>query len=68
LEDISIDTNYKGRNLVVNINAILMEFGKINNCYKIVLECADHNIKFYEKIGYILKGKNLVWYRSESKL
>lgn len=28
----------------------LKEIGIANDCYKILLDCADHNVKFYELV------------------
>jgi len=35
---------------------VLKEFGKLHDCYKILLDCADHNVDFYEKVSTILYG------------
>jgi len=41
---------------------ILKEFGALNNCYKIIVDCADHNIKFYELVSFHFVKKILVWF------
>ena len=48
----SIDSNYKGRRLVVKLIGLLKNIGVLHDCYKILLDCADHNVKFYEMVSY----------------
>jgi glucosamine-phosphate N-acetyltransferase len=39
------------------------------NCYKTILDCAEHNVKFYEKCGFKLKEVQMVIYaETASKL
>ena len=33
-----------------------------NNCYKVILDCAEHNVKFYQKCGYEYKGAQMAKY------
>jgi len=34
----------------------LTEYAKEQECYKVILDCAEKNVKFYEKCGYESKG------------
>jgi hypothetical protein len=34
----------------------------------VLLDCADHNIPFYELLGFKLKERCMCWYRNESRL
>ena len=37
----------------------LIEFGKEKECYKIILNCKDHYVGFYQKMGLIKLKKCL---------
>ncbi|CDW77906.1 glucosamine 6-phosphate n-acetyltransferase [Stylonychia lemnae] len=50
IEDVNVDSTYRGNNLGVRMINILKEISCLNNCYKIIVDCADHNIKFYELV------------------
>ncbi len=61
IEDIIIDEEYRGK----GIGKMLIEYLKsmCNECYKIVLYCANHNIEFYEKLGFIKKDNCMQLYK-----
>lgn len=40
----------------------LTELAKKKNCYKIILDCKETNIPFYEKIGFQQKGSQMSKY------
>ena len=53
IEDVIISEKYRGKgygNVLIKklVDIGLNEFG----CYKIILNCLDHNTKFYEKCGF----------------
>ena len=53
IEDVIISEKYRGKgygNILIKklVDIGLNEFG----CYKIILNCLDHNTKFYEKCGF----------------
>eukprot|EP00347_Sterkiella_histriomuscorum_P006848 403351205 len=68
LEDVNIDVSLKGKGLGMKLIKVLKEIGMLQNCYKIILDCADHNISFYELNGFKLKERCMCWYRNESRL
>lgn len=35
----------------------LFDIAKNNGCYKVSLQCRDHNVAFYEKCGYAVSGR-----------
>ena len=43
IEDIVVDKTYRGKSLGLRIIHLLMDLGKVNDCYKIILDCEDHN-------------------------
>ena len=57
---IIIDKEYRGLQLGKNLINRLVSFG-LNDwkCYKVILNCLDHNIKFYEKCGFQVTGAEL---------
>jgi glucosamine-phosphate N-acetyltransferase len=48
---VNVDPSYKGKRLGLKMIKILKEIGILNNCYKIVLDCEDHNIEFYKLVS-----------------
>jgi len=39
-----------------------MKIGKAAGCYKVILDCAEKNIGFYEKCGFKRKEVTMAWY------
>jgi glucosamine-phosphate N-acetyltransferase len=57
IEDIIISQNYRNMGLGKTIIEKLIEIGKNEfKCYKIILNCLEKNIGFYEKCGFINVG------------
>ncbi|CCK70597.1 glucosamine 6-phosphate N-acetyltransferase KNAG_0E03390 [Huiozyma naganishii CBS 8797] len=52
IEDISVSENYQGKSLGKHLIAHLSNVGRDAGCYKVILDCAEKNIGFYEKCGY----------------
>ena len=47
----NVDPTYKGKRLGIRLIKTLKEIGLLHNCYKIVLDCEDHNIEFYKLVS-----------------
>lgn len=62
IEDIVVDSNSKGLGIGKQIVNYLTNLAKENNCYKVILNCNDHNIGFYQKCGYQKKETQMVKY------
>jgi glucosamine-phosphate N-acetyltransferase len=62
IEDIIIDNNYRNLKLGKKLIDKLIFIAKENNCYKIILNCNDDNILFYEKCGFIKKENQMALY------
>jgi len=62
IEDIVINSNYRkyslGKMLIDHIKNECKEL----NCYKIILDCSDNVIGFYEKCGFTKKGNQMALY------
>lgn len=57
IEDVVIDENYQGKGYGKFLINKLVEKAKKFKCYKIILNCDEKNIRFYEKAGF--KKKNI---------
>lgn len=62
IEDIVIDTRYRGRGYGKILIDHLVEFSKSMNIYKIILDCSEDNVTFYEKCGFSNKGVQMGMY------
>lgn len=56
IEDIVTDANYRGQGLGKYIIEKLIDIAQYRNCYKVILDCEEHNIPFYIKCGFKSKG------------
>ncbi len=52
IEDIVVNSEYRGKSLGLRLINVLTQLGKASGCYKVILDCSDKNIPFYEKCGY----------------
>jgi ribosomal protein S18 acetylase RimI-like enzyme len=60
LEDVVVDESMRGCGLGKKLLEIAE--GECSECYKLILDCSDENIKFYEKCGYEWKGNQMARY------
>lgn len=62
IEDVVVDSNYRsygvGRKLVNEAIRLSKEY----KCYKVILDCNDSNVGFYNKLGFEVKGKEMAVY------
>ncbi len=56
IEDIVVDSNYRGLGIAQNILERLKEYGKVNKCYKVILDCDKDLVGFYEKNDFQVLG------------
>tara|TARA_B100000212_G_scaffold230753_1_gene175392 strand:+ start:4001 stop:4438 length:438 start_codon:yes stop_codon:yes gene_type:complete len=56
IEDIAITENYRGKGIGKLILKNLIRKAKEESCYKLVLECKENKLGFYEKIGFKKSG------------
>lgn len=56
IEDVVVHHNYRksgiGKLLIDNC----VKIAKQRGCYKVILDCDEHNVKFYEKCGFRTHG------------
>ena len=62
LEDIVVHKDYRKLNFGRFIIDQLTFLGRVNGCYKILLDCSEKNVPFYEKCGYTRKGAEMACY------
>jgi glucosamine-phosphate N-acetyltransferase len=62
IEDIVVSEKHGGKGLGKSIIIYLTKFAENNGCYKTILDCANHNITFYEKCGYKLNCVQMAKY------
>jgi glucosamine-phosphate N-acetyltransferase len=56
IEDLVVDEKYKGQGIAKELLAYTIQIAKDKNCYKVILDCKEELIPFYEKNGFISKG------------
>lgn len=52
IEDVVVHKDYRGMKLGKKILEYMINKAKIFDCYKIILDCDEKNVKFYEKCGF----------------
>ena len=51
IEDIVVSEGYRGKHLGKRMIELLKKIATLNGCYKVILDCGQHNVGFYEKVG-----------------
>lgn len=62
IEDVVISQNNQGKGLGKKIIEYCVKFAKENTCYKVILDCDDNNVVFYEKCNFERKGNMMTKY------
>eukprot|EP00741_Cyanophora_paradoxa_P020804 tig00021312_g20083.t1 len=62
IEDVVVDETYRGKNLGKCVIDELVSVAKAAGCYKVILDCADKNVPFYEKCGFKLHEVHMSQY------
>jgi glucosamine-phosphate N-acetyltransferase len=62
IEDVVVDEAIRGHQLGKRIIRFLTDCAKDANCYKVILDCSEHNVGFYEKCGYSRKSVQMAKY------
>lgn len=65
IEDIVVDTEYRGLGIARGILNRLAEVSYRNNCYKVILDCADELVGFYSKLDFVKKGSQMAHYMED---
>ena len=52
IEDVVVDANLRVKAVGKSLVKKCIEFANDKDCYKIILDCSDDNVPFYEKCGF----------------
>jgi len=62
IEDVVVNSTYRGKQLGKRVIDQLVHIGGQMGCYKIILDCSEKNISFYQKCGFATKEYQMVKY------
>eukprot|EP00898_Chlorokybus_atmophyticus_P007887 jgi/Chlat1/809/Chrsp104S01267 len=62
IEDVVVDYSVRGKNFGRRLVEELTQLAKQHGCYKVILDCSDHNIEFYTKCGFQQMGAQMAVY------
>lgn len=62
VEDVVVDSTYRGLRLGLRVIEALMAAAQELGCYKVILDCSEDNVPFYEKCGLTRKEVQMVKY------
>jgi len=62
IEDVIVDNECRGKGLGKLLVQKCIDYARTHNCYKIILNCSDENIPFYEKCGFSKKENEMALY------
>jgi len=65
VEDVVVDSVYRGQHLGQRLIEALIQASKAAGCYKIILDCSESNVSFYEKCGLRRKEVQMVLYLNQ---
>jgi glucosamine-phosphate N-acetyltransferase len=63
VEDVVVDPAYRGKHLGLVVVAELLRVAAARGLYKVILNCNDRNVPFYEKLGFVRKDNQMAIYR-----
>lgn len=63
IEDIVVDSEQRGKNLGKILLKALKELANQLGCYKVILDCEEGKVQFYEKCGFKEKGTQMAFYK-----
>lgn len=52
IEDVVTDPNYRGKGVALQILHSLCNVAASQSCYKVILDCSDKSVAFYENRGF----------------
>src|SRR5262245_5973477 len=52
IEDVVTRKEYSGHGIGSALVQKCVDVARKENCYKVILDCSQHNIPFYEKVGF----------------
>ena len=67
IEDICIIPEYQGKGYGKKMIEKLIDISKINECYKVILNCNEKNKSFYSNCGFTETNTQMSIYFNEDK-
>jgi len=62
IEDVIVDKNFRGLGLGKKLVDYAITYCKNNSCYKVILNCNENLIHFYENCGFLHKNYEMSLY------
>ena len=62
VEDFVIDAHYRNKHLGSKLLQMAIQYARSENCYKIILDCEDKLMCFYEKFGFKKNANSMQLY------
>lgn len=62
VEDVIVSSEHRGKQYGLKLVQHLIDLAGKEGCYKVMLDCAEKNVKFYEKSGMSKKEVQMVKY------
>lgn len=62
IEDVVVDKECHGKKLGKRVVQTLLDHAQKAGCYKVILDCSDQNVAFYEKCGFEKKEVQMAKY------
>lgn len=62
IEDVVVDISYRSFGIGKKLMNKAIEYSKEMNCYKIILDCSENNISYYNKFNFIKKETQMALY------
>lgn len=59
IEDVSVREEYEGNGIGSSLMKKAINEAKRFGCYKLILDCSDENIPFYERLGFYKKENEM---------
>ena len=59
IEDVVVNKEFEGQGIGMKLVLSLLDVAKEKKCYKIILNCEDKLLPFYEKIGFKQKSTEM---------
>ena len=67
IEDVVVDAGYRGQGLGKSIVKGLIALAKTSGCYKVILDCYEQNVHFYEQCGLKRHGIEMARYFDDER-
>ena len=63
IEDVVVDKAYRGMHLASLLLEMLKVLSHVLGCYKLTLDCKEHMLSYYTKLGYVNEGQYFLSHR-----